>query len=169
MPLKLTDNGAPAQTVTFATELTVGVGKMMISNVSFAPTQPFKVGVATICAVCRVATAAEVKLILPVPFAAKPMVVLSFVQFMVGVFGEAVKLTATSCPPQAILSAVATTLGTGFIVIVNVVGVPIQLFNNGVTEMVAVWVLNTEGAFKTEILPEPEAAKPTAVFVFVQL
>ena len=68
----------------------------------------------------------------------------------------------------------ATAVGVGLTVIVKVLGVPVQvpppLVNDGVTVMVA-----TTGAavalvaVKLAILPEPLAANPIDVVLFVQL
>ena len=107
--------------------------------------------------------------ILPVPLAAKPIAVFEFVQFMSELLGETAKLTAKVVPPHKVVSAVAMTVGVGFIVIVNVIDVPEQPFKVGVTVTFAVWVADTEGVAVSEILPEPLAAMPTAVLSEIQL
>ena len=63
--------------------MTVGVGFMVKVKVLATPEQPFRTGVTVIVAVCVVATLLDVKLILPVPDAAKPILVFEFVQLNV--------------------------------------------------------------------------------------
>ena len=70
--------------------------------------------------------------------------------------------------PQIVVSAIATSVGVGFTVILNVFDTPKQPFADGVTVTLAIWTLDTEGAAATEILPEPLAAMPTAVLSEVQ-
>ena len=58
------------------------------------------------------------------------------------------------------------TIGTGLTLIVNVTGVPVQDANVGVT--VTVEVPLADGV-NVAIFPEPEAPRPIAVLVFVQV
>ena len=74
--------------------MTVGTGETVILKVSGRFEQPFKLGVTMICAVCAVATFAVVKLILPLPEAAKPMFVFVFVQSRFAPLGFFIKLIA---------------------------------------------------------------------------
>lgn len=88
------------------------------------------VGVTVMVAVCTVAVAlVAVKLaILPVPAAARPMVVLLFVQLYTVPGTLPVKLTAAvAAPLHNTCDDTAFTVGTGFTVMVNVVAVPLQL------------------------------------------
>ena len=116
-----------------------------------------------------VATFAVIKLILPLPEAAKPMFVFEFVQFKILVFDVAKRLIVNILPPHKAVSAVDKTLGVGFTIIVKLMGVPAQPLAVGVTVIFAVWVVDTEGVAATTILPEPLVAMPTAVLSEVQL
>ena len=139
--------------------------------------QPFAVGVTVIVAVTGllVLLVAVKAAILPVPDAASPMLVLLFVQLNVVPATAPVKFTAVVVAPlHNVWLATAFTVGVGFTVIVNVVGVPVQvtplLVYVGVTVIVA-----TTGALvglvavKDAILPVPDAARPMLVLLLVQL
>ncbi len=120
--------------------------------------------------------AAEKAGIVPVPAAAKPILGVSFVQeyeVEPPVFVVAKFMAANVLPLHIVLLETVVTLAEGFTVIVNVIGVPLQLLvlvNCGVTVTVA-----TTGAFpklvavKEAIFPVPEAANPMDVIVLVQL
>ena len=113
----------------------------------------------------------------PVPAAPIPMAVLLLVQLytmLPPVVGE-VKLTAVvGAPSHTRWLAMGLTTATGFTVRLKLAGVPVHeippLVNVGVTVMVA-----TMGAFvlfvglNDEILPVPEAVRPMAVLLLVQL
>ena len=108
-----------------------------------------------------------VKLILPVPLAAKPMPVLLFVQLNVGL-PVPEKTTFAGEPEQAVWLGGSITVGAGLIIIVNVSAAPMQLPMTGVTLMVAVCCVATPAAMKLRS-PVPVAARPMAVLEFVQL
>ena len=81
-------------------------------------------------AVCTTAvTLVATKLaILPVPAAARPMVVLVLVQLYTVPATAPVKFTAVVLDPlHNTCGITAFTVGTGFTVMVNVVGVPVQV------------------------------------------
>ena len=160
-----------------ATAATTGVGLTVIVNVIDGPLQPLATGVTVIVAVtgALVVFVAVKAAILPVPDAARPMLVLLFVQLNVVPPTAPVKLIAVVVAPlHSVWLATAFTVGVGFTVIVNVIGVPVQvtplLVYVGVTVIVA-----TTGAVpvliavKLAILPVPVAASPILVLLFVQL
>jgi hypothetical protein len=112
--------------------------------------------------------------ILPVPLAARPMVVLLLVQLYTVPATEPVKFTAavavllhTTWLPTAL------TVGTGFTVIVNVVGVPVHvppaLVYDGVTVIVPVNGAPVALVDTKLRLPVPLAPRPMAVLLLVQL
>lgn len=113
--------------------------------------------------------------ILPVPDAAKPIAVLLFVQLYTVPATVPVKLTAAVGDPlQTNWSAGWFTLAVGFIVMVNVIAVPVQLIpafvNVGVTVMVAVTgVLPVLMAINDGMVLVPPAPKPMDGLLFVQL
>ena len=82
----------------------------------------------------------------------------------------AVKAMLVPVPLQIVFVAAVVTAGEGFTVTVNVAGVPVHPFADGVTVMVAVigevvaLLAANEG-----ILPDPPAARPMAVLLFVQV
>ena len=124
----------PAHTVWFAIAFTAGVGFTVIVNVIGVPVQVVAplvyVGVTVIVAVCTTAVAlVAVKLaILPVPDAARPIVVLLFVQLYTVPGTLPVKFTAVVAEPlHSTCGNTAFTVGIGFTVMVNVCGVPVQV------------------------------------------
>lgn len=80
------------------------------------------------------------------------------------------KLTAAvGAPLHNVWLVTVFTVGVGLIVIVNVLGVPKQPPAEGVTVMVD--VMGVVPAFTVTnglMLPDPEAARPMAVLLFVQ-
>lgn len=115
---------------------------------------------------------------LPEPLAAKPMLVLLFVQLNTVPATAPVKAIAcVGAPLQTVCAVgVADTVGVGFTVMVNVMGVPIHVVfegpcdTDGVTVMVAVTgALPVFTAVNEGILPEPLAASPMLGVLFVQL
>jgi hypothetical protein len=77
---------------------------------------------------------------------------------------------AVAEPAHTAWLAMAFTDGVGFTVIVNVTAVPLQPAADGVTVMVAViGVAVALVAVNDGILPVPDAARPIAVLLFVQL
>ena len=152
---------------------TVGVGFTVIVKVSDVPVQEFALGVTSIVAVSDVVPAfVAVKLaISPVPLAAKPIEVLSFVQLYVVPVTVPLNVTAVV---DALLHKVSSdgssTVGVGFTVIVKVSGVPAQPFALGVTSIVAVSaIVPVFVAVKLAIFPVLDAARPIEALSFVQL
>ena len=125
---------APLQTVWLAIGVTDGVGFTVIVNVTDAPVQVVPplvyVGVTVIVAVTGAVVAlVAVKLaILPVPDAARPIVVLLLVQlYIVPDTGPAKVTAAVGEPLHNTWLATGFTAGIGFTVMVNVIGVPVQV------------------------------------------
>jgi hypothetical protein len=163
-----------------ATAFTVAVGFTVMLNVFAVPTQltpPFiNVGVTIIVAT----TGAVVVLvainvgILPAPFAAKPMDGALFVHVNITlppVAGLLNAMAAVDDPLQSTWLATVFTVATGFTVIVNVIGNPVQPFGDvGVTVMVAVIALvKLFAVTKDGILPVPLAPNPIEGLLFTQL
>ena len=125
---------APEHTVWLAIVFTAGVGFTVIVNVIAVPVQVVAplvyVGVTVIVATCGVAVAlVAVKLaMLPVPDAARPIVVLVLVQLYTVPGTAPVKLTAAVAEPlHSTCGPTAFTVGIGFTVILNVCEVPVQV------------------------------------------
>ena len=117
-----------------ATAFTVGVGFTVIVNVIGVPVQVVpplvNVGVTVIVAVTATAVAfVPMKLaILPVPDAPSPMEVLLLVQLYTVPAAVPVNVTAAvGAPLHTVWLACAVTVGVGLTVIVNVIGVPVQV------------------------------------------
>ena len=112
--------------------------------------------------------------ILPVPLAARPIVVLVLVQLYTVPATAPVKFTAVVLDPlHNTCGITAFTVGTGFTVMVKLCGVPVQvpppLVYVGVTVMVPVMgTLPVLVAVKFR-LPVPLAPRPMAVLLLVQL
>ena len=142
-------------------------------NVIGAPVQPLALGVTVMVAVTGVAPAlvALKPAILPLPLAARPMVVLLLVQLYVVPATGPLKLMGTVwIPLHNDWFSTALTTGVGFTKMVNVMDGPGQPLALGVTVMVAVTgALVVLVAVKLGILPLPLAAKPIEVVLFVQL
>lgn len=107
----------------------------------------------------------------PVPLAAKPMAGVLLVQLNTVPAGVPVKVTAV-----VLLSlhsnwlAMAFTVGVGLTVMVNVMAVPTHPAKLGVTVMVPVMAAPPAlVGVKVGKLPEPLAARPMAVLLFVQV
>lgn len=120
-----------------------------------------------------VALVAVKALISPLPFAAKPIAVLLFVQLKVAP-AEPLKVTAeTLCPAQSVCGDTGLTVGDGLTVMVNVCGVPAQAGDEpilGVTVIVAdMGDVPVLVGVNEPILPVPLAASPMAVLLFDQL
>jgi hypothetical protein len=158
--------------VGFATA--TGVGLTVIVTVVGVPEQPLATGVTIIVAVTglELVLTAVNEPILPIPEAARPIVVLSLVQLNtvpdtapLNVIAVVAALLQTDW-----LVGLATTVGVGLTVIVAVIGVPVQLLATGV--MVIVVVTGVVPLFVAEnaaISPVPEAARPIVVLLLVQL
>lgn len=166
----------PAQTATLATVLTTGCGLMVMVNVLTAPVQPFRVAVTLIVPTISepVKFAGAVKeAMLPVPDAARPIEVLLLVQLNVSpppVLAEKL-MAAILCAGQDTTLATAATTGSGRTVMVNVMGTLVQPFFVAVTLIVPTTLapVKLPAAANDEIVPEPDAPKPMAVLLLVQL
>lgn len=125
--------GVPLHTVWLAIVFTPGVGLTVIVNVIGVPVQVVplvKVGVTVIVATtgALVALVAVKAAILPVPLAARPIVVLLLVQLYTVPATGPVKFTAAVVAPlHNTCGATAFTLGIGFTVMVKLCGVPVQV------------------------------------------
>lgn len=149
-------------------------GNTVIVKVLTAPGQVLAVGVTVMVATCvtPVVLVTTNGLMLPVPDAGRPIVVLLLVQVNTVPVVAPENMTACVVPPsQSAWFGIALTVGVGFTVIVNVIAVPAQpLAVVGVTVIVAVTgaaVLFT--AVKLGILPWPLAARPMLGVLLVQL
>ena len=115
--------------------------------------------------------------ILPVPLAAKPMLVLLLVQLNTAVppwVGVVNTIAAVGALLHTTWLATGLIIGAGLTVIVNVIGVPTQLtpplVNVGVTMMVATTgALVVLMAVNVGISPVPLAAKPMDGWLLAQL
>jgi hypothetical protein len=167
----------PAHSVWLATAATTGVGLTVIVKLIDWPGQPLAVGVTVIVAVIGelVALVATKLGILPVPLAANPIEVLLFVQLNVVPATAPVKVTAVVlAPAHSVWLATAPTVGVGFTVMVNVIGVPVQVVPPLVYVGVTVIVATTGAvvafvAVKLGILPVPDAARPILVLLLVHV
>lgn len=166
-PVKFTTTGSPPQTAMLAGGLTVLDGLTVIVKVCAAPAQEPICGVTVMVAVVVTATFAVVKFKSPAPLAGKPMAGLLFVQAKVAP-AVPLKLAVAATPPQRVWLAGALIVGAGLTVMVNVCAGPGQAPIPGVTVMVAVSVAPVEALLKL-ILPLPEAPRPMAVLLLVQL
>lgn len=177
----ITAVGVPLHTTWPATGFTIGVGFIVIVNVTGVPTQPLATGVTVMVAVIGPLVALVVKngSISPLPLAARPMPVLLFVQLKTvpATVPPTVPSKAISnvvAPVQYTLLLTGKTVGVGFTVIVKFFEGPVQLapplVYTGVTTIVA--VTGTFVAFNAvndPILPVPPAARPIDGLLFVQL
>ena len=173
--------GEPAHTTWLPTPFTVGFGFTVIVNVTGVPVQlrplAVKVGVTVIVAV----TGAAVLLtavndpILPVPPAARPMLVLSLVQlYTVPGTGPVIVTAAVAVPLHKVWLAIGSTDGVGLTVIVKDTDGPVQvtppLVKLPVTVIVAViGAVPVLVAVKAGVLVEPALARPIAVLLLVHV
>ena len=115
----------------------------------------------------------DIKFRLPLPLAASPMAVLLLVQLYTVPATGPLKACVTVAPAHTTWLATGFTVGIGFTVIVNVIGVPgqvIVLVKFGVTVMVATCgVVPVLIVVNEAILPAPAAARPMLVLLLVQL
>jgi hypothetical protein len=117
-----------------------------------------------------VTVAAVNALILPVPEAAKPVLILLFVQLKVAPKGVLVNAIAATLPPeQTAWFAGKVTVGVGFTVIVNGLAGAEQPFKVAVTLIVETSCEVTLAAVIAAILPIPDAKMPVLTLLFVQL
>jgi hypothetical protein len=109
--------------------------------------------------------------IFPMPKAPNPIVVLLLVQvYTVPATGPLRVTGAVVAPAQSVWLAMAFTDGVGFTVMVKLTGRPPQPVEVGVTVMVAlIGAVVVLVAVKAGILPVPEAPRPMAVLLLVQL
>lgn len=145
----------------------------MIVKLCATPEQPLAEGVTVIVAVTGelVAFTAVKAGIAPVPFAARPIEGLLFVQLKPVPLTVPVKGTAPVVEPlhKTWLTGGAT-LGVGLTVIVKICEAPGQPLAVGVTVMVAVTgALVMLTAVNAGICPLPLAAKPIELLLFVQV
>ena len=126
--------GDPLHNTWLATGFTDGVGFTVIVNVIGAPLQLTPPNVALGVTVIVATTGAFVLLIavklaiLPTPLAARPIVELLFVQLNTVPATVPLNVTAAvEAPLHTVWFATGETLGEGFTVIVNVVGVPLHV------------------------------------------
>jgi hypothetical protein len=154
-------------------KLTVAVGLTVIVNVVGVPAHPFADGVTVIVAVIGEVVAFVVVNAgtLPEPFAPSPIAVLLFVHVKdVPLTGPDKLVAGAITPAQKVWLPIELTVAVGLTVIVNVVGVPVHPFAEGVTVIVA--VIGEVVAFvavNAGTLPEPLAASPMAVLLFVHV
>lgn len=131
------------------------------------PIQLPRAGVTVMVAVCWLVTVAPVKLISPVPEAAKPMAVLElFHEKVAPVLPE--KFETMLAPPQATTFVGWFMEGAGVTVSVKFCVAPVHPFALGVTVIVPVVGAPTVAAVKL-ILPVPEAPNPMAVLELFQV
>jgi hypothetical protein len=133
-PVKLTAAvGVLLQTTWLAGWLTSGVGLTVIVAVIAAPGQPLAVGVIVNVTVIGVLVVlVKVPLILPAPLAAIPVTVatLSLVQLYTtpATALPVITMVVIGVAEHTVwLAGVATAVGVGLTVIVNVIGVPVQV------------------------------------------
>lgn len=164
---------APLHTVWLPTAFTVGVGFTVMVNVLGVPGHPLAVGVTVMVAVTGVVPVlvAVNTPMFPLPEAAKPMEGVLFVQENVLPGTGPLMLMAVLLPPlQMVWLAMAFTVGVGFTVMVNEVGVPVHPLAVGVTVMVAVMgAAVVLVAVNERMFPLPEPAKPIPGWLLVQL
>ena len=150
-----------------------GSGLTVILNVVDEPVQLFALGVTMIVATCVVVPllVAVNEAMVPVPLAARPMLVLLLVQLYVLPATAPLNDTAVvAAPLHNVWFDTVATVGVGLTVMVNVVDEPVQLFALGVTVMVATCaVVPLLVAVNEAISPVPLAARPMLVLLLVQL
>ena len=155
------------------TGFTVAVGFTVMVNTMFVPVHPFAVGVTVIVATVGAVPAlvAVNNGIFPVPLAARPTVGLLFVQTkVVPATGLPIVTTEVVAPLQNAIFPIGFTTGVGYNVIVNVDGVPMQPFADGVMVIVAITVEKPGFvAVKEGMDPVPLAARPMDGVLFVQV
>ena len=153
--------------------MTVGDGFMVIVKVLGVPRQPFAFGVTVMFAIIGdITILVVVKLgMFPLPVAAKPIEVLSFVQSKVVPATLPEKgIGPLAAPLHLTRLVIVFTVGVGFTVMVNVLDEPEQLFADGVTVIVAIiGVVPVFIAVKKGIELLPEAAIPIVVGLDDQL
>ena len=166
----------PAHTDLLVTAVTVGLGFIVIVNVTGEPLQLPDTGCTVIVAVIGavVVFAAVNDAMFPVPDAPRPIAVFELVQLNVVPAGPLKLMAVVAEPAQNTWLATAFTEGNGVTVIVKVTGVPVQvtppIVFEGVTVMVPeIFELPVLVAVNAGISPVPLAPKPMAVLLLVQL
>lgn len=77
-------------------------------------------------------------------------------------------MTEICVPAQRVTPGTGFITGTAFTIVLNVIGVPVQPFSEGVTVTRPVCVVGL-GVVVTAISPDPVADMPVAGLLFVQL
>ncbi len=154
--------------------MTVGIGFTVISKLTGKPLQAFEVGVTVKRAVTGILdrVVAVNAGILPIPENVPiPMVLLLVVhRYCVPLMADPLKVIGNvMLLAQSVWLFIDVMKGVGFIVIVKLIGIPLQLLENGVTVICAdIGILKLLEAEKAVILPIPLAGKPIPVLLFVQ-
>ena len=145
----------------------MGVGLTVRVKVMGVPMQPFAFGVTVILAIKgdKPLFVVVKEAMFPLPVAAKPIDVLSFVQSKVVPPTLPVNgIVPLKAPLHLTRLVIGLTVGVGFTVMVNVLNEPGQLFADGVTVMVpTIGVIPVFIAVKEGMVLEPEAVIPILV------
>jgi hypothetical protein len=164
---------APLHMVCAVGVLTVGVGFTVILKFCEVPIQPLAVGITMTLAVSGVAPAfiAVKEAILPVPDAPRPMPGSVLVQPYVVPLTAPLKFTAVEAMPLHNTWLVgAVTVGVGFTVITKLAVLPVHPLAAGITIIVPVSAtVPLLVPAKEAMLPAPDAPRPIAVLLFVQV
>lgn len=156
------------------TASTDGTGSTVTEAVASAPGQPFADGVIVNVVVCAVSVALlMVPITLPLPDAVIPGVLAALVRTHVKDDPDTLlpKVMALMADPEQTVCDDGLTVitGSGFTVIVKVVGVPGQVLIIGVTVIVAITgAFPVTAGLNAAISPVPDAARPIAGVSFVQ-
>ena len=156
-------------------EFTVGIGLTVISKLTGIPVHELELGITVKRAVTGIFdTVVAVNAgILPIPEEAPiPMELLLVVHwYCVPLMADPLKLTGkVKVLAHRIWLSIGVMNGVGLIVIVKLIGKPLQLLEKGVTVICAViGMLKLLVAENAAILPTPLAGKPIPVLLFVHL
>lgn len=113
-------------------------------------------------------TSAAVAEISPLPLNGIPVPVLLFVQFIVAPGEETVNDILIGSFPHTVKLGIGSRMGTGLMVMVKLIGWPVQMPAMGITVMLAVCGLTTVAPVKA-MFPTPLGASPIPGLSFVQL
>ena len=156
-----------------ATGFTVGVGFTVMVKVTGVPGQPLTTGVTvTVEDIGAVPALVAVNgAILPVPDAPRPTAVLLLVQLYTVPATAPVKVTAAEVAPlHKVWFVTAATVGVGVTVIVKGTAGPVHPDISGVIVTVEdIGAVPVLVPVKEPMLPAPEAPRPVAVLLLVQL
>jgi len=144
----------------------------VIVNVNGVPKHPFADGVTVIVAVTGDVPAllAVYAGIFPVPLVPKPTLMDEVHEKLVPLTGPLKLMAAPAVPLQCILSEILLTVAVGLTVTVYVLTIPLQPFADGVIATVAaIGKLNEFAVVKTGTSPEPFAARPIFMLLFVHV